>query len=167
MLCVWTTICTSSQQIVLFPLCVLMLIRALPDGVKSIGASILMWELRKTQSIPEYAMFLQPHFNFFAVPDVLVCNDLGLLLLWKMPLFKAKLIFVTLHHTWTFVQGFWYLCSTEEENQKDAGNTTINPSMWWPPLHNLRHPLLSTTSTHYCCAVQQKLFIKHSKAQTF
>ncbi len=36
-----------------------------------------------------------------------------------------------------------------------------NPAMWWPPLHNLRLPLLSTTSTDYCCAVQQKSFIQH------
>lgn len=36
-----------------------------------------------------------------------------------------------------------------------------NPAMWWPPLHNLHHPLLSTTSTDNCCTVQQKSFIQH------
>lgn len=54
------------------------------------------------------------------------------------------------------------ICVPERKRTEGMQETQqYNLAMWWPPLHNLRHLLLSTTSTDYCCAVQQKSFIQH------
>lgn len=64
---------------------------------------------------------------------------------------KQELLFVTFHLREVFSPVFWRLCSREEENWRDAGNATIQPShvmatITQPPpptiVHNIHRLLL-------------------------
>lgn len=66
-----------------------------------------------------------------------------------------------------FVQCFGIRVPQRKRTEGMQEMQQYDPAMWWPPLYNLHHPLLSTTSTDYCCTVQLKSFMQHkAKAQT-
>lgn len=75
---------------------------------------------------------------------------------------QGQRVFLSSHSIFhqSILSSVFGICVPERKRTEGMQETQqYNPAMWWPPLNNPRHPLLSATSTDYCCIVQQKSFI--------